>query len=67
MRIDDAAPKADREPLLGVRELARELRVPDRTIYAWLHAGTAPRSFRIGKYRRFRRADVDAWLESRAS
>lgn len=51
---------------LSPTDLAEELDVPLRTVYGWIHKGTAPRSFKIGKHRRFRRTDVDEWLEAHA-
>lgn len=50
---------------IGVEDLARELGVPVRTIYAWRSKGRGPRGATFGKHVRFRRADVEAWIESR--
>jgi excisionase family DNA binding protein len=50
---------------IGVEELAAELGVPVRTIYAWRQARKAPRGAVFGKHLRFRRSDVDAWIEQR--
>lgn len=47
-------------------DLARYLQVPKKTVYAWNSAGTGPRLVRIGKYVRYRREDVQAWLAERA-
>ena len=55
----------DHEPLMTVDALAEYLGVPKRSVYSWLRDGTAPPSFKVGKYRRFRRADIDAWLDDR--
>lgn len=51
--------------MLSVRELAELLQVPAATIYRWRSRGEGPRGYRIGKHVRFRRVDVEAWLESR--
>lgn len=51
------------EPLLSVEDLAELCQVPPKTVHRWLYEGTAPPSLRCGKYRRFRRADVEAWLD----
>ena len=51
---------------LSVEDLAARYMVPVPTVYAWLHKGTAPPSLKIGKYRRFRLADVLAWEDERA-
>lgn len=50
---------------LGVEDLAEELGVPVRTVYAWNHAKTGPRFARFGKYVRYRRDDVERWIETR--
>lgn len=50
----------------SIEALADELHVPVRTVYAWRHRGLGPRGYKIGKHVRFRRADVEAWLERQA-
>ena len=49
---------------LGVEALAEELGVPVRTIYSWRYHGRGPRAATFGKHLRFRRTDVDDWIES---
>jgi len=48
---------------LGPEEVAAELGVPLRTVYAWRSTGRGPRGARFGRHVRFRREDVDAWIE----
>ncbi len=48
---------------VGPEQLAEELGVPLRTIYAWRSTGKGPRAARFGKHLRFARADIDAWTE----
>lgn len=48
---------------LTIEELANELDVPVRTVYAWRVKGTGPRGATFGRHVRFRRSDVDAWIE----
>lgn len=50
---------------IGIEQLAAELGVPVRTIYTWRSTGKGPRGAVFGKHVRFRRADVDAWIETR--
>jgi excisionase family DNA binding protein len=50
---------------MSVQELADYLGVPRSTVYQWNYAGTGPRFLRVGKYSRYQRADVDAWLAER--
>ena len=52
--------------LLTVPELSDELKVPIPTIYKWRATGLGPRGIRVGKHVRFRREDVEAWLEQQA-
>jgi excisionase family DNA binding protein len=51
------------EPLMTVEQVADYLAVPVKTVYRWRLAGVGPRGARVGRYVRFRRADVDSWLE----
>ena len=50
---------------LGVEDLAAEIGVPVRTIYSWRSTKRGPRAATFGRHLRFRRGDVDAWIESR--
>ena len=54
-----------REELLTVAEVAKFLKVPPSWIYGQTRARGAARipHFKIGKYLRFRLADVRAWIE----
>jgi PTS system nitrogen regulatory IIA component len=49
---------------MDIKEVARYLRVKDSTVYTWAQAGKLP-AFRLGRLWRFRRTDLDAWLENR--
>lgn len=53
--------------LMTVNEVAEYLRVPTATIYAWRKHGAGPDGFKVGRHKIFRRADIDAWLETRKS
>jgi excisionase family DNA binding protein len=55
---------ADR--LLSAQEVADFLGVPTSTLYGWRYKGEGPRGFRVGRHVRYRREDVDAWLEQQA-
>lgn len=50
---------------IGVEELAAELDVPVRTIYSWRSKGYGPRGATFGRHVRFRRSDVEKWVEQR--
>lgn len=51
------------ERLLTVEEVAEWLGVPVGTIYAWRYRSTGPASYKVGRHVRFRREDVERWLE----
>jgi excisionase family DNA binding protein len=53
------------EPLLSAQDLADFLDVPLATIYAWRYRGDGPPGFRVGRHLRFRRVDVEGWIEER--
>lgn len=48
---------------LGVQELADALGVPVRTVYAWRNKRLGPTGVRFGRHLKFRRSDVEAWIE----
>lgn len=52
-------------PLMCVPELAAYLQVPEATVYAWRSRGQAPPCYRVGRWLRFRREEVDDWLTGR--
>jgi excisionase family DNA binding protein len=54
------------EKLLSPTELADYFGIPIATIYQWRHRGVGPRGMRVGKHLRYRRSDVEQWLESQA-
>jgi excisionase family DNA binding protein len=49
------------EGILTAQEAAAYLRVPLQTIYDWVHGGKLPAQ-RAGRLLRFRRSELDAWL-----
>jgi excisionase family DNA binding protein len=49
--------------LLTAQEVAAFLGVPMQTLYQWRVRGGAPRAVKVGRHLRFRREDVDAWVE----
>lgn len=51
--------------LLSITELAELLGVSVATVRWWLHQGTAPDYFKIGRHDKFRESDVERWLEAR--
>lgn len=55
----------DLEPLLGMQEVADILGIPRRSLERMLYERRGPRSLRVGRFRKFRRSDVAAFVESR--
>ncbi len=51
------------EKLLSAQEVADYLGVPLATLYQWRTNGTAPRAVKVGRYIRFRKADLESWCE----
>ena len=56
----------DGESLWGTPQVASYYGVPVATIYGWRTKGEGPRAIRVGKPARYRRADVEAWLDQHA-
>lgn len=52
------------ENLLTIKEVAELLQVPTATLYNWRYRGEGPVGFRVGRYVRYRRQDVEAWLNA---
>ena len=54
-------------PLWTVQDVADFLRVPVQTVYAWRARGDGPPGRRVGKYVRYRSADVIDWFQNGAA
>ena len=52
----------DPEPLLTTKQVAAWLSMKENYVYAESAAGRMP-SVQIGRYRRFRRSALEAWLD----
>jgi len=53
--------------LLSPAALAEYLDVPIATVYRWRSRGDGPPGIRVGRHVRYRRRDVEAWLDSKAA
>jgi excisionase family DNA binding protein len=51
------------DALMSRSELAVYLGVPEATLAAWAYKSSGPPFFHVGRHARYRRTDVDAWLE----
>ncbi|WP_026342627.1 helix-turn-helix domain-containing protein [Nocardia sp. BMG111209] len=52
---------ATAEVWLSTEDLSKRYQVPIKTIAVWASTGRGPRYIRVGRYRRYRLADVEAW------
>ena len=52
------------ERLLTIEDLAGYLNISRRTVYRLLNEGTLP-GFRVGSHMRFKRDEIELWLENR--
>jgi predicted DNA-binding transcriptional regulator AlpA len=55
------------EPLWTAGDVADFLGVPVSTLYRWRYRRTGPRACRVGRYLRYRSADVLAWVEQQVT
>jgi len=55
--------KAEDETILTVKTLAKYLEVSDQWVYERIHHKEIP-FIKIGKFPRFRKSDIDQWLDS---
>ena len=53
-------------PLGSAEEVAEYLGIPVRTLAEWRHYRKGPRHLRVGRYVRYRWADVEEWLAGQA-
>jgi excisionase family DNA binding protein len=51
------------ETMMTPEDLANFLGVPVATLYRWRHQGDGPRAYKVGRHLRWRRADVEQWLD----
>ena len=54
-------PPLDR--MLLPEDVAAFLGVPVKTLYQWRYKGVGPPGIRVGRHVRYRRQDLDAWLD----
>jgi len=54
------------EELLTRAEVAEWLGLPVSTLDRWGYVREGPRYFRVGRHARYRRSEVEEWLETRA-
>jgi excisionase family DNA binding protein len=52
------------DEILTLPEVAQLLKVADKTVYTMAQKGELP-AFKVGGQWRFRRADLDSWIDAR--
>lgn len=52
--------------LMSLKEVADFLGVSVQTVYQWRYRNEGPPGYRIGGRVRYRRADLEVWLEEQA-
>jgi excisionase family DNA binding protein len=52
--------------LMTITDLSEMLGVPVDTLYGWRHRREGSEGYRIGRHVRYRRAAVEAWLDTQA-
>ena len=52
-----------REDILTIKDVAEYLKVTERTLYRLAQEGRIP-AFKVGASWRFKRADIDTWIEN---
>jgi excisionase family DNA binding protein len=52
------------EKLMTIQDVAEYLQIKERTIYGWVQNGKMP-GFKLGNAWRFKREDIDLWIEER--
>ena len=57
---------ADDRELLTVKQVAALLQVPPATLHTWRYRGIGPKAMKVGRYLRYRRGDVEEWLDGLA-
>jgi excisionase family DNA binding protein len=56
-------PESELQQLLTLDDVSQYLGIPKSTLYCWRVDGRGPKALKVGKYLRYRHADVEAWLD----
>lgn len=57
---------AENSKFMTYADIAHECNLPESTVRYWVRTGQGPPSYKLGRHRRFRRVDVEAWIAERA-
>lgn len=47
-------------------QVAEWLSIPKNTLYAWRSRGKGPKASKVGRHLRYRRSEVERWLDEQA-
>lgn len=61
--LTQPSPSSD-APLIAVKELAVMLQIAERTVWRLNSAKKLPKPIRLGRSVRWRRSDIEAWLQA---
>lgn len=64
MTTSTTTPPTATTPLLSMQDLADRFQVPLQTVRLWRHKGYGPAGFPVGRFVRYRLADVVAWEDA---
>lgn len=53
------------DELMSAEDLARAVGASERTVERWRYEGNGPAYLKVGHFVRYRRADVEKWLDGR--
>ena len=54
----------EQSTLLTTQELAAYLKVPVSSLYFWRQTGKGPRAHVVGRHLRYKRSEVDRWIDA---
>jgi excisionase family DNA binding protein len=63
MTINEESQEVEPREIMIPEEAAAYLRVPVATLYQWRHRGQGPPVSKVGRHLRYRRKDVEGWLD----
>lgn len=55
--------RREREEILTIDEVAAWVRLPRQTLYSMRARGLGPPAAKLGKHLRYRRSDVERWIQ----
>jgi excisionase family DNA binding protein len=66
LEVRNTDTEVDPVPLMTPQQTAAFLAMPVLTLQTWRAHRTGPRFYRVGRHVRYRRSDLERWLEQQA-